>query len=198
MRRRWRCPVDGRNRERRWPEDGVDSMQSIRIPIMIIKTLVVAAALAWASCAAVAQDYKAGSIEISGPWVRATPKGASVASGYLKLTNNGSEPDRLIGGTSDISGKLEIHEMTMANGVMRMRPLANGLEIKPGQSVELTPGTFHLMFVGLKQQLQQGQKIKGRLTFAKAGSVEVEFAVGAIGASSAVPAGSEHMHMHMQ
>lgn len=174
---------------------------------MKTKMLVIAAALALATSAAPAQDAKtgsttgamAGSIEISRPWARATPKGATVGSGYLKLTNTGTAPDRLVGGASDISDKVEIHEMTMANGVMRMRPVANGLEIKPGQSVDLTPGTFHIMFVGLKQQLQQGQKIKGRLTFEKAGSVDVEFSVGSIGGSSAPPAASDgHMHMHMQ
>ena len=86
----------------------------------------------------------------------------------------------------------------MADGVMRMRPLKDGIELKPGQSVELKSGSFHLMMVGLKQPLQQGQRIKGTLTFEKAGPVDIEYVVEAIGgAPSAAPADSKmHMDMH--
>ena len=160
---------------------------------MNTKIVMLAAALALSAGAATAQDFKAGAIEISRPWARATPKGASVGSGYLKLTNTGSAPDRLIGGSSDVAGRVEIHEMATVDGVMRMRPFANGLEIKPGQSVELKPGSSHVMFMDLKQPLQQGQKVKGRLVFEKAGTVEVEYVVGAIG-GGAPSAHSGHMH----
>jgi copper(I)-binding protein len=67
---------------------------------------------------------------------------------------------------------------------MRMRPLPNGLEIKPHQAVKLAPGGYHLMFMGLKQPLKQGEKIKGQLVFEKAGTVDVEYVVQAIGAQS--------------
>ena len=72
--------------------------------------------------------------------------------------------------------------MKMDNGVMQMRPLAAGLEIKPGQTVELKPGSFHLMFMELKAPVEQGKRIKGTLTFEKAGTVAVEFAVQGVGA----------------
>ena len=139
--------------------------------------------LRWSSSSAAAHEYKAGSIEIKHPWARATPKGSEVAGGYMKLINTGKEPDRLIGGSVPIAGKFEIHEMSMDGGVMKMRPLPKGIEIKPGQTVELKPGSYHLMFVGLKEPFEKGKRVKGTLQFEKAGTVEVEYAVEAIGAS---------------
>ena len=128
-----------------------------------------------------AHEYKAGSIEIKHPWARATPKGASVAGGYLKLINTGTEPDRLVGGSNANADKFEIHEMSMDNGVMKMRPLPNGIEIKPGQTVELKPGSYHLMFVGVKEPFEKGKRVKGTLQFEKAGTVDVEYVVEAAG-----------------
>ncbi len=81
------------------------------------------------------------------------------------------------------SVKFEIHEMSMDGGVMKMRPLPKGIEIKPGETVELKPGSYHLMFVGLKQPFEKGKRVKGTLQFEKAGTVEVEYVVEAIGGS---------------
>ena len=88
-----------------------------------------------------AHDYKVGALQIGHPWSRVTPKGATVAGGYLKITNTGTASDRLVGGSATISGRFEIHEMKVVSGMMQMRPLPNGLEIKPGQTVELKPGS---------------------------------------------------------
>ncbi len=145
------------------------------------KSLLLAATLASFASAASAHEYKIGALQIGHPWTRATPKGATVAAGYLKITNTGTEADKLVGGSADFSARFEIHEMAMDNGVMKMRPVAGGLEIKPGQTVELKPESFHLMFPGLKQQLDKGQRVKGTLQFEKAGKVDVEFAVEAMG-----------------
>jgi len=129
-----------------------------------------------------APSFRAGNLVITAPWVRATPKGAPVAGGYLTVRNSGSEPDRLIGGSFAAAGRFEVHEMTMDSGVMRMRPLTDGFEIKPGQTVEFKPGgSHHLMFMGLKEQLKAGDTVKGTLQFAKAGTVEVVYRVGAMG-----------------
>jgi copper(I)-binding protein len=67
--------------------------------------------------------------------------------------------------------------------VMRMRQLKSGLEIKPGETVELKPGSFHLMFVDLTRPLQNGEHVKGTLVFERAGKVDVDYAVEAIGSS---------------
>jgi copper(I)-binding protein len=144
-------------------------------------SVLLAAILAFAATAASAHEYKAGSLQIQHPWSRATPKGATVAGGYMKIVNTGSTPDRLVGGSTEAAPKFEIHEMSMQGGVMKMRMLPKGLEIKPGQTVELKPGGYHLMFVGISAPLQQGKPVKGTLEFEKAGKVEVEYAVEAIG-----------------
>jgi len=146
-------------------------------------TITALAALALLVTSAMAHDYKVGSLKIDHPWARATPKGASVGGGYMKITNTGTTPDRLVGGSSTVSGRFEVHEMSMDNGIMRMRPLKDGLEIKPGQTVELKPGSFHIMLLDLKQPLKENERVKGTLTFEKAGTVEVEYAVVAVGAS---------------
>jgi periplasmic copper chaperone A len=147
----------------------------------------ITAAFALAVSAASAGDYKAGSLDISDPWSRATPKGSSVAAGYMKITNSGSTPDRLIGGSSDVASKFEVHEMKMEDGVAKMRPVKGGLEIKPGETVELKPGSFHIMFVDLKKPLSGGEHFKATLAFEKAGTVSVDYDVRAMGSE---PGGS--------
>ncbi len=135
-----------------------------------------------ASISAFAQNYTVGSLRIDHPWSHVTPKGASVAAGYLVIENNGSASDRLISVSSTIAGRVEFHEMKMDGGVMKMRPVAKGLEVAPGKSVKLAPGGYHLMFIDLKEPPVQGKHFKATLVFEKAGAVEVEFAVEAMGA----------------
>lgn len=129
-----------------------------------------------------AADYDIGAIHISQPWARATPKGASAGAGYMTITNKGAAPDRVSCVSSDASAQCQIHSMTMDGGVMKMRPVEGGLEIKPGETVMLKPSSLHIMFVDLKHPLQQGQTIKATLKFDKAGSVDVEYPIVAIGA----------------
>src|SRR6478735_8939745 len=145
-----------------------------------------------------AEDVTVGSLKISSPWARATPKGASVGGAYMTITNTGSVADRLVGGSSDVSSRFQIHEMSMDNGVMKMRPLDKGLEIKPGQTVELKPGGNHVMFVGLKRSLEEGQHVKATLEFEKSGKVAVDFTVEGIGArEGGAPSGKMQMqHGH--
>jgi copper(I)-binding protein len=133
---------------------------------------------------------RAGSLVIEAPWSRATPTGAKVAGGYVRITNSGTEPDRLLRASVDVAGRGELHEMSMQGGVMRMRELEAGLEIKPGQTVELKPGGFHLMFMDLKAGLKEGDAVPGTLVFEKAGTVPVTFRVGGLGAQGA----PEHAH----
>ena len=167
--------------------------------------LVAALALASAqflSGPAQAADYDVGSIHISQPWARATPKGASSGAAYMTITNNGSTPDRVSCVSSDASAKCQIHTMTMDNGVMKMRPVEGGLEIKPGETVTLKPSGLHVMLVDLKQALEQGKTVEATLQFEKAGTVKVEFPIAAIGASApGAPAGGGMMmegHRGMQ
>jgi uncharacterized protein YcnI len=132
----------------------------------------------------VSRTYKAGSLVIEAPWVRATPAGAQVGAGYLKITNTGTAPDRLLGGSSPGANAVEVHEMSMSGGVMNMRQLDQGLEILPGKTIELKPGGHHLMLTGLREGLKAGETVKGILRFEKAGGVDVEFTIAPIGAQS--------------
>ena len=153
-------------------------------------TTLLAVALVFTVTAARAADYKVGSIEIDAPWSRATPKGAKVASGYLRITNTGATPDRLMGGSFAAAGSVELHTMSIDRGVMRMREVRDGLEIKPGATIELNPSSNHLMFTELNRPLTKGEHVKGTLVFEKAGTAEIEYAVEAIGAGR--PSASAH------
>ncbi|MEQ1943133.1 copper chaperone PCu(A)C [Mesorhizobium sp. VNQ89] len=135
------------------------------------------AATLFLSAGASAHGFAVGDMEIGHPWSRATLPGAKVAAGYATLKNIGTEPDRLIGVTAEIAGKGEIHEMAVTDGVMTMRPLKDGLEIPAGAEVKLEPGSYHIMFMDLKAPAVEGERFKGTMTFEKAGTIEVEFAV---------------------
>jgi periplasmic copper chaperone A len=142
------------------------------------------AAMQVAATAASAADYDVGSIHVTQPWARATPKGASSGAGYLTVTNNGTAADRLNCAGSDAAAQCQIHTMTMENGVMKMRPVEGGLEIKPGETVTLRPGSDHMMFVNLKHPLEAGSAVEATLQFEKAGTLKVELPVVAIGAAA--------------
>ncbi len=142
------------------------------------------AAMPLTAAGAIAADYDVGSIHISQPWARATPKGASSGAGYLTVTNNGAAPDRLTCAASDASAQCQIHTMSMENGVMKMRPVDDGVEIKPGETVTLKPGNLHVMFVDLKHPLETGGMVEATLQFEKAGTVKVALPVVAIGAAA--------------
>ncbi|MGE0854469.1 MAG: copper chaperone PCu(A)C [Hyphomicrobiaceae bacterium] len=146
---------------------------------------------------------KAGSLTISKPWTRATPPGSKVAGAFMTITNTGSAPDRLVGGTSPVAGHVEIHEMVMDGNVMKMRGLGNGLEIKPGETVELKPGGYHVMLLDLRNPLTEGTPVAGTLKFEKAGEIAVTYDVAPIGAraqgggaSNADPDMKAHGHGH--
>jgi hypothetical protein len=133
---------------------------------------------------ALAENFTIGGLEIDNPWTRATPRGSPVAGAYMTIVNKGTGPDRLIGGSMVGASQFQVHQMIEEAGVARMRPVEGGLEIKPGQTVELRPSGYHIMVMGLQQPLQQGQPVKGTLMFEKAGKVDIEFAVLPLGATS--------------
>lgn len=145
---------------------------------------------------ATAHEFKAGAIAIDHPWSRATLPGAKVAAGYLTIRNNGTEPDRLVSVSSELSSKGEIHEMAVdaTTGVMTMRPLAEGIAIEPGKTVALEPGGYHLMFMGLTAPAEKDKPFKGTLTFEKAGTVEVDYAVQAAGGKPSAANAGAHDH----
>src|SRR3979490_1563756 len=156
------------------------------------------AAMLWHFLAApaLAEEVKAGDLVITQAWSRATPGGAKIGGGYLTIENKGPVADRLIGGSGDVAGKVEVHEMAMTNGVMTMRPLDKGLTIEPGKTVKLAPGGYHLMLFDLKSPLKQGDKVPLTLEFERAGKVKLSLDVQGIGAQA--PAGAGHAGGHKQ
>lgn len=151
--------------------------------------LVLSAAVTLAGLPAAAHDYTLGSLKIGHPWARATPPTAPAGGGFLTITNTGTTADRLVSATSAAAGQVQVHEMKMDGNIMRMRELENGLEIPPGATVTLAPGGLHLMMMGLKNPLKENTRVPVTLVFEKAGKIDVELVVMAIGAS---PGGHKH------
>lgn len=148
----------------------------------LFRAVLVAGVLA--ALPAAAHDFKAGALTLDHPWTRATAKGAEMGGGFVTIVNAGSEADRLIGGSFALAGRTEVHEMKMEGEVMKMRQLEGGLDIPAGATVELKPGSYHLMFMKLTAPLEAGTNVKGTLIFEKAGEVPVEFAVEAMSAKA--------------
>ena len=147
------------------------------------------AAAAAALCMALiscSEQYTSGVVTVSDPWGRATPAGADVGAGYMTIANSGATPIRLIGGTTDVANAVEVHTMSMENGVMQMRQLGDGLEVPAHGSVTLKPGGDHLMLVGLKRQLKEGESVAVTLDFDKGVVLPINLAIKA--------AGAEHGH----
>src|SRR5437899_11633415 len=119
-----------------------------------------------------ALDYKLGALQIGQPWARATPPSAPAGGGFLKITNTGSPPDRLVSAKSPAADLVQVHEMKMDGNVMRMREVEKGLEIPAGGSVTLAPGGYHLMMMGLKRPLTQGTSVPVTLVFETAGKID--------------------------
>lgn len=158
---------------------------------MRMLSLVLTAFLAF-SAAGFAHEYQAGDIHIGHPWTRATPSSAPTAGGYLTLRNDGDTGDRILGGSSPLAERVEIHSMEMENDVMKMRKLEDGLVVPAGETVELAPGGIHLMLIGLTEGVEEGDRVPVTLEFEKAGSVDVELAAEALGA----PEGDAHGEAH--
>lgn len=132
---------------------------------------------------ALAEDVSSGDLTLGQPYMRATPPNAKVAGGYMTITNSGSRADTLTGGSADFADEIQVHEMAMEGDVMRMRHLEGGLEIPAGGEVVLKPGSYHLMFMGLGERMLEGETRSATLTFEKAGEIDVDFPVKAIGAA---------------
>lgn len=151
---------------------------------MISRRLILTTLAAAIAVPAVAHDYKLGTLGISHPWTRATPATAQTGGGFLTITNKGTTADRLVAARSTVSDKAEVHEMKMDGNVMRMRELAKGLEIPAGATVMLKPGSYHIMFMGLKAPFAKDAKVPVTLVFEKAGSIDIQLDVEALGASA--------------
>ena len=153
----------------------IRSALRLAAPALLAATLV--------STPALAQDGKTvGDITVSGVWTRATPPNAKAGGGFVVIENKGASDDRLVSADSDVAESTELHEMTVNDGVMKMREMTDGIAVPANGTLELKPGSYHVMFMGLKAPLKQGELVPVTLTFEKAGSVTLDFKVERIGA----------------
>ena len=145
--------------------------------------IVCSACILWSGLASAA----AADINVRQAWGQATPKGAEVAAGYLTIENRGDSPDRLLKAHTPAAGEVEIHEMRVTGGVMRMRPVSEGLTIPPKDTLVLLPHGSHLMFLRLRAPFAAGERIPVALDFEKAGRINIDLEVGQIGAKGPQP-----------
>ena len=145
-----------------------------------------------------AQELKAGDLLLSHAWARATPGGAKVGGAFLTIKNAGKIPDKLVGGSSPLGEKVEVHETATKAGVATMRPVSGGLPIPAGRTVTLEPGGYHIMIMGLNAPLKAGDHVPMTLQFEKAGKVEITLDVQGIGASGPTSGQMDHGMPSMQ
>lgn len=117
-----------------------------------------------------------GGLDLENVYSRPAPAGG-MGGAFVTVTNGGDTPDRLIGARTSVAEAVELHETIDDNGVMKMRPVAGGIEIPPGKTVELKPGGMHVMLMGLTAPLVEGQDVELTLIFEKAGPVTLKVPV---------------------
>jgi copper(I)-binding protein len=134
-----------------------------------------------------AHEFRAGDLLIDHPWTRAVGERAPTAAGYLVIRNAGTVSDRLTAAETPRASRVELHEMSVTDGIMRMRPITSGIALPPGTEVRLAPGGQHLMLIAPQGGFEQGARVPVTLVFERAGRVDVELAVEAAGARGAGP-----------
>lgn len=130
----------------------------------------------------------AATMEVTGAWARATPGTSSSAAVYFTMTNRGREADKLISAETQAAESAELHETTMAGGIMHMGP-SKAVDVPAGAKVSFAPNGRHLMLMGLKKPLKKGDEIAVTLSFEKAGVVSAKVQV-----LDVASMGPQHLH----
>jgi periplasmic copper chaperone A len=136
--------------------------------------------LASSLCVLGAGHAAAASIRIEGVYARATPAGASTGAAFMVIHNDGKADDTLVGASSPVAKTVQIHEMTTDDGIMHMRQVPGGLKVPAGGTVQLRPGSYHIMLIDLLQRLTSGKHFPITLKFQQAGDVPIEVTVHAM------------------
>ena len=124
---------------------------------------------------------KLGALTVEAAWARASAGAARAGAAYLRIANAGAEDDRLVGVSAPVAERVELHTHSMSDGVMRMRKV-HAIPVPGGKSAELKPGGHHVMLIGLRAPLKEGETFPLTLIFDKAGTITVIVAVGSIAA----------------
>ena len=150
-----------------------------------------------AALLAVAAQAASAQVTVKDAWVRATVPQQSATGAFMKLDS--PQDARLVSVGSPVAGVVEVHEMTMDNGVMKMRAVKGGLEIPAGKGVELKPGGYHVMMMNLKQQVKEGDAVPLTLVVegkdGKRQTLEVKATARPVNATSGDHGGMHGMHM---
>lgn len=149
---------------------------NLKLMLMIALLVMMAAACGRSTDAEVASST-GPSFDISDAWLRAMPPGAGVAAGYVTLHNKSTKDMRVVSWRSPIAESVEVHEMKMEGGQMKMRQLEGALTIAPGQTIALAPGGFHLMFMGVKQSASVGSSVAVQLVMADGSTLDLSLPV---------------------
>jgi copper(I)-binding protein len=157
---------------------GIWGSQSVKYKVLLMLALTMLLSI---GARVHAQNLVVNSIVVEHPWARATPVGAVTGAAYVTIINRGAISDRLIGASTPAAEKVQFHQETDDNGVMRMRELAV-VDIGPGDTLIFKPGGVHIMMVGLKLTLKEGQTFPLTLEFAKAGKIDLEIPIAKAGA----------------
>lgn len=136
-------------------------------------------------------------IAVSQAWVRPSIGEGRITAAYVTIQNVGTDADVLRGASSPKAAQVEIHKTEMTDeGVMKMRPLGDGLALPAGETVTLKPGGTHIMVMGLVGALAKGDTLPLTLNFEKAGPIEISVPVGMGPSAAAVEPAAEPDHSH--
>lgn len=134
-----------------------------------------ALALTFSSAAVMAHDYKAGELHIEHPWARPTLTAVVPAAVYFEIANHGAADDRLISASTGRADHVELHASIKdaETGSVKMRVAKDGIATRVGETLSMETGSYHIMLIGLGEPLKEGESFPMRLTFEKAGEVEI-------------------------
>ena len=166
------------------------SIKNLKSPAALFEVVTVAQAAVAAAPIPAAVTPNRQPVQVAGAWVRATVPGQKGSGAFMKITSKTST--RLVGVSSPVAGVAEVHEMKMDGDVMKMRPLAAGLDLPAGKTVELKASGLHVMLMDLKQTLAAGSTVPMTLMFRDAKGVnsklDVQLPV-SVAAPGVVPGG---------
>jgi len=154
-------------------------------------SLCVAAVAALLAGVSVAAEFRAGPITVDQLWARPTIGSAKSTAAYMKISNGGDAPDRLMAVKSGVAGHVMLHESRLVGDVMKMVHVDGGIAVPAHGTAELKPLGLHVMLMGLKEPLKAGDTFPMTLVFENQGEVPVEVTVGKPAA-----AGASEMHEH--
>ena len=131
-----------------------------------------------------AHEYTAGPLRIEEPWSRESPPGTSVGFGYMRVTNTGERPDRLVAGRSPLAEDVRFHRtVRQEDGTTKMVRQKDGVAIPAGATIKFEPGGYHVMLIGLQRPVGPEKPVPLTVRFERAGEVEMNLAVQPLGAT---------------